>query len=387
MDTAETTDRTESWFIRRGLPHLIEGYSATGDVFTRAAPFLTVVFVFQVFSTLDEDREGWAEVLPFIGGVVVLFGAAAAVNVLRGRRPLQRPDRVGAPELALFVLVPPLLPALFGDDRLVDGVGILVANLVILGLTYVVTSYGLVPMTRWAIGHMVGQFRDLANVMVRSLPLLLLVTAFLFLTAEIWQVASDFEGPFFWIVVGLFFAVGAAFVLLRLPQEVEGMNEFASWSDVCGQVADTPVADLDEPEGPVDEAPLGPRARVNVGLVLLFSQGVRIVSVGLMIGLFYVVFGLFTVREATIEQWIADPPDVIATATLFGSRVVLTWELLKVAGFISAFSALQFTVASLNDETYRREFYEDTVGEVREALAVRLLYLRCLTGTAGRAIA
>jgi hypothetical protein len=379
-DRRRLSDRTETWLLRRGLPHLIDDYSATTDVFTRAVPFLTVVFVAEVFFTFDEDRGGLAELLPFLGGMIVLFGAAALVNRMRGRRLFQRPDRVGAPELALFVLVPPLLPLLFTNDRLVDTTSTIVANLVILGVTYVVTSYGLVPMTRWAIGQMFRQIGDLADLMVRSLPLLLLFSAFLFLNAEIWQVANDFEAPFFWIVIVLLTATGTAFLLLRLPSEVEGVSEFASWPEVTRQVAGSPVEGVDPPEGPVPEAPLGRDARVNVGLVLVFSQSVQVLSVGLIIGLFYVVFGLFTVREETILQWTTDPPDVITSVTWFGQRVVLTWELVRVSAFIAAFSALQFTVAALTDDTYRREFFEDTVGEIREALAVRVLYLGCLVG-------
>jgi signal transduction histidine kinase len=117
---------------------------------------------------------------------------------------------------------------------------------------------------------------------------------------------------------------------------------------------------------------------VNVSLILVFSQGVRIVLVGLIIGLFYVVFGLFTVRLETIAQWTTDTPDVLARWNWFGHRVVITWELLRVSGFIAAFSALQFSVSAVTDDAYRREFFADTISEIRDALAVRLLYLETL---------
>lgn len=379
-DREALAERTETWLIHRGLPHLIDDYSATRDVFTRAAPFLTVVFVAEVFFTFDEDRRGLAELLPFLGGVAVLFGAAAIVNRMRGRRALQLPDRVGAPELALFVLVPPLLPVLFTSDRLVDGTSTVIGNLLILAVTYVVTSYGLVPMTRWAIGQMFRQLGDLLNLMVRSLPLLLLFSTFLFLNAEIWQVANDFEAPFFWVCILLLMGTGTAFLFLRLPSEVEGVSEFSSWDQVRRCVVGSPVDGVPLPDDDVPEAPLARPARVNVGLVIVFSQSVQVLSVGAIIGLFYVVFGLFAVREDTIVQWTTDQPDVISSVTVFGQQVVLTWELLRVSTFIAAFAALHFTVSALTDATYRREFFEDTVGEIREALAVRLVYLVRLVG-------
>lgn len=60
---------------------------------------------------------------------------------------------------------------------------------------------------------------------------------------------------------------------------------------------------------------------------------------------------------------------------LFGSQLQITAELLKVVGFLMAFTALQFTVSALTDATYRKEFFEELTSEIREALAVRVLYL------------
>ena len=153
--------------------------------------------------------------------------AIVAVNRLRGRRPLQRPDRVGTPELAVFVFAPALLPALFSKDHLTDSLGAVVLNLVILAVAFVVTSYGLVPMTRWALGQMFRQLANVTDLMVRSLPLLLLFATFLFLTTEIWQVAADLEAPFFLMVLGMLFAAGTLFLVLRQRREVDEVARFA----------------------------------------------------------------------------------------------------------------------------------------------------------------
>ena len=65
----------------------------------------------------------------------------------------------------------------------------------------------------------------------------------------------------------------------------------------------------------------------------------------------------------------------MASWTLANSTIVITWEHFAVAGFIAAFSALQFSVSMVTDSTYRDEFYEDVTREIREVLAVRALYL------------
>lgn len=103
---------------------------------------------------------------------------------------------------------------------------------------------------------------------------------------------------------------------------------------------------------------------------------VQIVLVALAIGLFYVLFGLFTMQIPTIEQWTGDPVgDTLATWRWFGADVVLTRQLLRSASFVAAIAGLQFVVTALSDETYRREFVENLQAELHQAFAVRALYL------------
>jgi hypothetical protein len=377
---ADLCGRTERWFVRRGLPHFIDHYRATTDVWTRAAPFLTVVFLAELAFSLDEDREGWDELLPLLGGLAIFVVAIVAVNRLRGRRPLQRPDRVGTPELAVFVFAPALLPALFSKDHLTDSLGAVVLNLVILAVAFVVTSYGLVPMTRWALGQMFRQLANVTDLMVRSLPLLLLFATFLFLTTEIWQVAADLEGPFFLMVLGMLFAAGTLFLVLRQRREVDEVARFATWADARACAAASPAAEVAVTDlvDPPEPKPLGRRARINMALVLVFSQGVQIILVATVIGLFYVAFGLVAVSETTMTSWVGGDLDVIGEVTVFGQPVVLTWDLLRVVGLVAAFSALQFTFSTLTDQTYREEFFDGMLTEMRGALATRAIYVEVL---------
>ncbi|HDH03577.1 MAG TPA: hypothetical protein ENH15_04965, partial [Actinobacteria bacterium] len=74
----------ERWFIRRGIPHFIEGYSASTDIFTRAAPLLTFVFLFEVLAALNFET-AWANTLAVVGAFVLVLGVWAQVNRWRGR--------------------------------------------------------------------------------------------------------------------------------------------------------------------------------------------------------------------------------------------------------------------------------------------------------------
>ena len=61
-------DRCERWFVRRGLPHLIDDYTATDDIFTRMAPFLAGVVFLEFFLAFGDRWTGWSQAVAFLGG-------------------------------------------------------------------------------------------------------------------------------------------------------------------------------------------------------------------------------------------------------------------------------------------------------------------------------
>ena len=111
----------------------------------------------------------------------------------------------------------------------------------------------------------------------------------------------------------------------------------------------------------------------NVGLVTLFSQGVQIAIVSVLIGAFFILLGVLLVSEATTTSW-AGEANVLTAFTTGNRQLVITEELLRVAGFLTAFSGLNFTVYLLTDQAYRAEFRGEVVGELRQAFAVRAAY-------------
>ncbi len=373
-------EAAERWFIRRGVPHVIHDYRATTDVFTRAVPFLALVFLVELFASFGDRFDGWAQFGVFCAGVAIALGAVAVVNWIRGRRLLQLPDRVGAIELAVFVLIPPVLPALFSDNRLSDTAGLALINIALLVVAYVVVSFGLLPMLIWAGAYSINQIALIGRLVGRILPLLLVFSAFLFLNAEVWQVAHDFTWPFYAIVLGVFGLIAFGSVAVRVPSELVGLARFDNWEQAC-QLIDECESPLSPAMPPTDLpvsaiAPLDRMDRVNLGLLMFVAQAVRVLLVGVVIGAFYVGFGLLAVREATIVSWVAsDGLDPLARFGLFGNELVLTWELLAVSGFIATLSALQFAVSTIVDKAYREHFYDDMANEAREVLATRALYL------------
>ncbi|MGI9601588.1 MAG: hypothetical protein ACR2QE_06875 [Acidimicrobiales bacterium] len=368
--------QVERWFIHRGVPHLIDDYSATEDIFTRAFPFLALVVFVQLFLAFGPDVSGWAQAGVFLIGVVLLVGAFMLVNRLRGRRWFQLPTDIGPLELLVFVVVPPVVRVIATGDANDLWQWILV-NLAILGVAYVVTSFGLFPMLVWAGRHLWRQTGDIVNLIVKSLPLLLLFSAFLFLNAEIWQVATDIPDVFVVVVVLSLLALACGFIGLALRNTLDDLNRFRSWREVQDLCVASPYSAVDPPTGDdPDPDPLTRGAKLNLGLLLFVAQITQVLLVALMIGLFYVAFGLFTVREPTIVQWTTlAEVDVWWRAQPFGHEVVLTRPLVVVSALIASFSGLQFAVSAINDEAYRREFRAEITREIRESLAVRTRYL------------
>ena len=71
-------------------------------------------------------------------------------------------------------------------------------------------------------------------------PLLLLFTTFLFINAEVWQVAGTLDGLPYVLVIAIFFLLGATFVLSRVPATSAGAR-FATWAEVAAYLDDTPA--------------------------------------------------------------------------------------------------------------------------------------------------
>src|SRR5690606_37666952 len=100
----------------------------------------------------------------------------------------------------------------------------------------------------------------------------------------------------------------------------------------------------------------------------------QILIVSASVFAFYTAFGLLTIRDQTLVSWMGPDAlgdDRIATVGVLGDDVVLSRQLLIVAGFVATFAGLQFAVQVVSDANYRREFASDMATDVRQALAVR----------------
>jgi uncharacterized membrane protein len=348
----------ERRFRRAGLPLFIAGHSAATDAFNRGVPFLTLVFTGELLGALNLDWSPLANVAAVLGALAIVLVSITLLNRSRGRRALAIPQDIGRAELAGFVLIPALLPLVFGGQwrsALVTAV----ANLVLLALVYGVFGYGLASIVRWALARLGGQLKASLSLLTRAIPLLMIFSVVLFLTTEMWQVFTHVSGASLAFLGVLFVLLGAAFLLARLPSEVR---------------------DLERQAGEGGE-PLERRQRLNVGLVLFVSQSLQVLTVSLAVGAFFVALGIVTIDDQILKEWIGPhfEPHVLVTLRVFGHQGVITAELLRVSGAIAAFTGLYFAISMLTDDVYRREFLGELTDEMRESFAARVAYLRLVS--------
>ena len=343
----------ESRFRRAGLPLFIEGYSPATDIFNRAVPLLGLVFFGEMLGAIDLEWGLAANAAAVLGALAILLAAIGVSNRARGRPFRSLPRTVGWAELTGFVLVPAILPVVFGGQwksALVTAA----ANLLLLGLILGVVGFGLVSIVRWVGARFFGQLASSIDLLSKAVPLLLLFSILIFPTTEIWEVFSQSPDLNYGILVGMFVLLGVVFLGARLPGEVGRLEREAGEG------------------GP----PLNGRQRVNVGLVLFVSQALQVLLVSLAVGAFFVAFGMLTIDAEILRGWIGTPGDELISFEIGGDPLTITTELLRVSGAIAAFTGLYFAISMLTDEIYRREFLDELTAEMRTSFRERAEYLR-----------
>jgi hypothetical protein len=342
----------ERRFRKAGLPLFIEDYTAANDVFNRAIPLLALVFVAELLGAIDLDWPWYSNVAAGLGGLAVLLTATGFVNRLDDRPFFSVPQRLGTPELATFVMVPALLPLIFGG-QVESAIWTAVGNVGLLLLIYLVVGYALLAILREASVRLVRELATAVVSLTRALPLLLLFAVVLFVNTEMWQVLSTTPVSLLWLLGALLIALGLLFLAVRLPTEVRDLEESAA-------------------AGP----PLDRRQRVNVGLVVLVSHALQVLVVALGVGAFFVVFGALAVGPEVRESWIGSTGDSLFALDVLGERVEVTAELLRVSGGIAAVSGLYYAIAVLTDATYREQFLDRMGAEMQATFRARAEYLK-----------
>lgn len=315
----------ERWFVDHGLPYFVDGHRAAVARGLRR-PRLVAVF-------------GLAVVLGALGGV--LLGAAVG----------------GASGL---------------------GAGLTVAGVVL--AVYAIATLRAWLIVGWAVRRTLRSLSFVLPLVTRALPLLLLFITFLFINAEVWQVAASLDGGVLWVTVLLFAAIAVGFLLTRLPEELDDVDdevEAAQLVDACTgtplEVAARGLAARVDKVGAVDAEVAGLQ-KANLVLVLLVAQAVQVLLLALAVFAFFIVFGVVAMEPAVVGSWTGGPLHELDGLLGDWAGERLSLELIRVATFLAAFSGLYFTVYAVTDEHYRRQFFSVIIHELERAVAARVAY-------------
>lgn len=361
MADPDTLADYERQFRRNGLPLFIEEYSASEDIFTRAAPFLAVVFVGEMVAATELEWPILVNIAAAAAGLAILVAAFGLLNRVRGRSFFSLPQTLGRAELAAFVLIPALLPMIFGGQwRQV--IGLTLGNAALLLLIYLVVGYGLLATLFWALTRMADELADSLTRLVRALPLLLIFSLVLFVNAEMWQIFGTMPRPFAVLVAALLFGLGLIFLMVRAPDLVRKLE-----------------GDLN-----VGAPALTGRQRVNVGITLVVSQALQVLVVSAGVGAFFVAFGVLAMGPEVRDAWAGTDGAWQYEFMLFGYDVQLTETLLRVAGGMAAFTGLYYAISILTDSTYRDEFLDAVTVEMRDVFQARARYLTLRSSLLGQ---
>ena len=243
-------------------------------------------------------------------------------------------------------------------------------------LWYAATALHARPILGFALSRTLGSLRFIAPMASRALPLLLVFVTFLFVNAEAWEMTSNLPFGLLWLTVLLMFGLAVLFLLVRLPEEVDRVDDEVDDAFVVRACAGTPLAAVsrevaDDPEvDPQAHAQVTGFERWNLILVLLVIQSVQVLLLSVTVFVFFMLFGSLVMETATQESWTGR--DSIPAAP-FLPQVSLS--LMKVSLFLASFSGFYFTVSAVTDETYRRQFFSVVESQLERAVGMRAVYL------------
>ena len=368
----------ERWFASRGVPQLIEGYSSEQRMDARAVPLIAAwivvgtVLIWAQPSDATLAESVIARAIAVVGSLLVL----GAWLWFRGRPPFRQNARLDLLDIAIIGLVPGAFAALIHREPFsIIGVGSFV--LLGVGIIYLVTGFGLIEIAGWALGYLRAQLGQIANLVARTLPVLLILVVFLLFASELWQAAHTLGGWDLVAVIGLLLAVASVLVVSRARSEVAAIEDARDWERIGELVVGTPAEPLRPPAGAAAPMPrrLWKRERWNLVVLMLVAQLVQSLFVALLVLVFLVLFGLLAIPESVQELWVGDPVGTVLAFELFDEPRLLSVELLVTAGLLGGVCALYFTGLALTDAAFRAEFHARVVGDVEQIMAVHTTYV------------
>ena len=365
----------ERWFVRRGVPQLVVGYSSEPRMDARAAPWIAAWLIVGtlLFWGRNPTWPLWANVAGVAGTLVVAAFGFLAIRRFRGLSLRRR--TLGVLEillLAAFVAI----PAAVIDASPLEALAAWLNALLGIGVIYLVVGFGLPEIAQWAIGRIASELAQIVGLIGRTLPLLLILVVFLLFAAEIWEAAHGLSGLELAAVLALLALIAAVLVVSTFRRELATLERSIDRDRAIDKAVGSPARAADEEQSV--QVPLGWLERVNLAALVLIGVLLQAIFVALVVMAFLVVFGLLVIPIEIQEGWIRADVTVLARFALLAEERALSWELVAVSSVLSGIVGLYFAGLAVTDRGHRADYFERMLDEVRQLLSVRADYRQLL---------
>lgn len=388
----------ERWFARRGLGVLLDDTHLGSHASVRMVPWLLGCFLVVMFALVPGSTSNM--LVTVVISLVTALATWVGGNFARGDRVFARLHRVGFIEMAAFVVVPTVAAAVApyedvavwderisaGDARLLTTTTIAGLQLLLLVVVVAVVQLRLVSVAALLTRQLFTSLSGTATVMARTLPLLLGVVTFFFFTGELWQSVGRLTAGAYLGVVALFVASSTAFLARREHLDVEALGHFSTDDELTDALRTTPLArgaGLYPADDGVAHVSVAIPAQCTLSrgqqrTVLLVATLSRLVVATVVAGAvlaFFLVLGVLCVDASVVATWSGHEPSVLAGWSSSVHDYVVTWQHIRVAGFLAVFAGFYYSVVSATDPTLRQGLVDNTADTVRAACAARLVVL------------
>lgn len=363
----------ERWFLRHGLPAVLRPGVLVQRVWTRSAPALAALAVMNLFSilivavtgkyTIDIDgtptRTEW-----FVLAVVVLVVPVAGVVGWLVSRLDDVRLRAALSSASIAITA---IGAVFAGPSARIGVDV-ITEIVLVAVIFVCTATGIGAVMGWAVRMTLGNLASVGNMLLGALPVMLL-TVLVFFNGPVWTMASTVGRLRLWLALLFLLLIAASFLVSSTLGKVRPiLRPDAKRPEDAAHLTGTPFEAM--PDRP-RRVPLSKHEQTNVVFVLAMSQVVQVLTVAVVTGLLFFVFGLILISPELLNA-LTDGGS--ADGRLLGMTLPVPQALIQVTMFLIALTFMYLAARAVGDKEYRSQFLDPLIEDLRLTLVARDRY-------------
>ncbi len=371
--TSAQRTAAERWFLQRGLPAVLRPGTLVRRVWLRSVPALAAFAVTMAFSivvvtvtgkhTIDIDGTPTRTEWFILVTVVLVLPAAALVGWLVSRIEDAR-QRFAISVAALAVAA---LSTVFGGPSPFIVIDVIVEAVVIAAIL-LCTATGIGSVLGWAVHMTMANLASMGSMLLRALPVMLL-TVLVFFNGPVWTMASTVSRGRLWMALLFLFLIAATFLVSSTLGRVRPiLLPDAKEPEDAQRLSGTPFETM--PDRP-RRVPLSKAERINVVFVLALSQITQVLTVSMVTGLLFFVFGLILISP---EMLAALTRNGSTDGQILGMTLPVPQSLIQVAMFLTALTFMYLAARTVGDKEYRAQFLDPLIDDLRLTLVARDRY-------------